>query len=327
LTPRETEQRRQADPSRRSIAALLIALVVVLLMGSIPPAEVVAQGQREPDRARQKALVERFKRGLANPAPSERGGPNTQIVGGVRVEPGKYRFMTFVQIELPDGAGACGGSVIDASHVLTAAHCVTDDLGVAVGPEDVLVAVGINDLTQICAGCVREVTEIAVHPGWNPLTEQNDAAVLELASPVLSKRVRKLPLVGSGDTRFDVAGRAAIVAGWGTTSSGGDAPDRLREATVKVVNDEVCQQQYSGDLDLTVMICAAASGKDSCQGDSGGPLFVKQVSGKRDKKRITYTQIGIVSFGIGCADPDFAGVYTRLSAPVINDFVTQAVGS
>jgi secreted trypsin-like serine protease len=56
------------------------------------------------------------------------------------------------------------------------------------------------------------------------------------------------------------------------------------------------------------MICAAVptGGKDACFGDSGGPLF-SNVTGE-------LTQVGIVSFGIGCARADKPGVYSRVSA-------------
>ena len=68
------------------------------------------------------------------------------------------------------------------------------------------------------------------------------------------------------------------------------------------------------------MLCAGSDGKDTCQGDSGGPIFVAVDGG--------YRLLGVVSFGVGCADPDYPGVYTQLSAPDIASFIAEAtVGS
>eukprot|EP00584_Thalassiosira_punctigera_P001900 CAMPEP_0172545162 /NCGR_PEP_ID=MMETSP1067-20121228/15152_1 /TAXON_ID=265564 ORGANISM="Thalassiosira punctigera, Strain Tpunct2005C2" /NCGR_SAMPLE_ID=MMETSP1067 /ASSEMBLY_ACC=CAM_ASM_000444 /LENGTH=162 /DNA_ID=CAMNT_0013331851 /DNA_START=61 /DNA_END=546 /DNA_ORIENTATION=+ len=65
------------------------------------------------------------------------------------------------------------------------------------------------------------------------------------------------------------------------------------------------QASYAGQI-TNNMICAQDYGEDSCQGDSGGPLVVRRRS--RD------VQVGIVSWGIGCADEDFPGVYARISS-------------
>ena len=62
------------------------------------------------------------------------------------------------------------------------------------------------------------------------------------------------------------------------------------------------------------MICAAVpgGGKDACQGDSGGPLVV---DGKL---------AGIVSWGVGCAEPQYPGVYSNVAT--LKSFVTQETG-
>ena len=96
--------------------------------------------------------------------------------------------------------------------------------------------------------------------------------------------------------------------GHGTTSSGGAASNNLLRVEVSYVTTSECTSTYSYDNgDITGnMMCATDGGKDSCQGDSGGPLY----------DEVANTLVGIVSWGIGCADPSFPGVYSRVSAKV-----------
>ncbi|EFX82746.1 hypothetical protein DAPPUDRAFT_316524 [Daphnia pulex] len=93
----------------------------------------------------------------------------------------------------------------------------------------------------------------------------------------------------------------AVIAGWGTTSSGGSISNVLLKASVVVQDNTVCTSQYGTTFIGADMICASAPGTDACQGDSGGPLFVNGV------------QVGITSSGYGCADPNYAGIYTRVT--------------
>lgn len=92
----------------------------------------------------------------------------------------------------------------------------------------------------------------------------------------------------------------------------GSAPSVLHEVDVKVVSDEACDAAYGSEYFSSTMICAAEEGKDSCQGDSGGPMVFDDGTG-------VYKQIGIVSWGEGCADPSFPGVYTKV--PVLRSWV------
>ena len=75
---------------------------------------------------------------------------------------------------------------------------------------------------------------------------------------------------------------------------------------VNIVSDIDCNSSYSGQIVKDTMICAARMGKDSCQGDSGGPLIIKGDVASED------VQVGIVSWGAGCADPLYPGVYARV---------------
>ena len=79
------------------------------------------------------------------------------------------------------------------------------------------------------------------------------------------------------------------------------------EVEVDIISNEVCNSGYGGDV-LDDMICAGSEGKDSCQGDSGGPLIKKGENSTRDM------QVGIVSWGIGCAIPEYPGVYASVAS-------------
>ena len=108
-----------------------------------------------------------------------------------------------------------------------------------------------------------------------------------------------------------IHGSACWVGGWGTTSSGGSQPDILQTVGVNIMSDAYCMAN-SGSINVNSdELCAGLpdcdgngltdAGKDSCQGDSGGPLICA-VDGKA-------VITGIVSWGAGCADEGFPGVY------------------
>jgi len=105
------------------------------------------------------------------------------------------------------------------------------------------------------------------------------------------------------------AGTDVTVMGWGNTRDSffnGRPSDILLEVEVDIVSNAECNSDYGGGV-TSNMICAAREGKDACQGDSGGPLVVRGAD---------YTQdvvVGIVSWGIGCANPRYPGVYSRIS--------------
>ncbi|CAG0898152.1 unnamed protein product [Darwinula stevensoni] len=93
----------------------------------------------------------------------------------------------------------------------------------------------------------------------------------------------------------------------------------MREATVSVVDEAACFDDYlpvSAQIKRNItknMFCASAPGKDACQGDSGGPIMQKTPSGY-------YVDIGIVSWGMGCAQVNYPGVYVK-TANYVNGFL------
>lgn len=264
--------------------------------------------------------------GVAAPAFADQedksGQPGEQIVGGTAVPDGKYPFMAAL-LDVRRGATPlqqqfCGGALIDRSHVLTAAHCMV----VPVGSLRVTVGSTVLNSDQ---GQVRGVSRIFVHPLYDgSKNAAYDAAVLELAGPVQGIQPVKLPATGSN--KLERPGTKVTIAGWGRTYDGKATPlrNRMREATLPLVSDANCEARYDTLADPTlrvfpsIMLCASKTNVDSCQGDSGGPLF-KAVRGG-------FRQLGIVSFGFGCARPGFPGVYTEVNAPPIANFIKNVTG-
>nr|CAH0109025.1 unnamed protein product [Daphnia galeata] len=144
-----------------------------------------------------------------------------------------------------------------------------------------------------------------------PTTPPNETTTANPLCSVLSDWVSDLvPLSNlfNSDSKVEdirafstYANSPAVIAGWGTTSSGGSISNVLLKADVEVKDNTVCTSQYGSSFIAADMLCASAPGTDTCQGDSGGPLFVSGV------------QVGITSWGYGCADPNYAGVYTRVT--------------
>ncbi|MGH8186742.1 MAG: serine protease, partial [Steroidobacteraceae bacterium] len=99
----------------------------------------------------------------------------------------------------------------------------------------------------------------------------------------------------------------AKIMGWGATQENGEGSDGLLHARVPFVSNETCKKAYP--THVPTMICAGneEGGTDTCQGDSGGPLFL---IGPKE----SLSQVGIVSFGKGCARAGYYGVYTRVSS-------------
>ncbi|XP_012139939.2 venom protease-like [Megachile rotundata] len=238
-----------------------------------------------------------------------------RVVGGVPAEPGAWPWIAALGYENKSISSQtiwmCGGSLISSRHVLTAAHCITDDLyTVRIGDLDLF---SDNDGVQPVQLGIDKVT---VHTA-------NDIAVIRLSDDVqFSDYVRPICLpVGPSLQNNDFVRAFPFVAGWGSLESGSRIISPiLMEAQVPVVNNAACNNAYSRFQAAVIddrVLCAgyARGGKDACQGDSGGPLMLPQ--------RQHFFQIGVVSYGHGCGLPGSPGVYIRVTKFL--DFIISAM--
>ena len=288
-------------------------------------------------------------------APAADGSPSPKIVGGKPVPDGKYPFMAaLIDATKPEKAYQfCGGSLIDKTHVLTGGHCVSTAQGTgpptpSITPRHMWVIVGRTVLSRN-QGQLRNVKDIDAHPAYTgaplpeyagpPINQSHDVAVITLNRPISG--IKPIELATSSQNNvLERPGRDATVAGWGNTiprpaCGRGPQPkyaNRMREAQVPIISDSrankayeepICRQQppLQGPADPFVppfMIAAGGTKVDTCQADSGGPLFVR-TSGK-------FTQIGITSFGFGCA-ANVPGAYTEVNAKPIASFIERTTAS
>jgi secreted trypsin-like serine protease len=255
-------------------------------------------------------LVVQAEPGLSPlPTAAARSVASPTIVGGNPADPGEYPWqVALVGPGQPAATGQfCGGSLVDENWVLTAAHCTE---GAAANQIEVIV--GIHDLTKQ-EGQRIAVSQIIMHPRYVAADFDFDVALLRLAEPaVLTNTVKPIGLAAPANPSIYQPGVIATVTGWGTRAFGvADFPDVLHEVGVPIVSNQSCEANYAptwGAGTITnSMLCAGLpeGGKDACQGDSGGPLVVP--NGQNG-----WLQVGIVSWGEGCATPNFPGVYANV---------------
>ncbi|MER7349077.1 serine protease [Streptomyces aurantiacus] len=243
---------------------------------------------------------------LASPAPA---AADSVVIGGrpVRVADSPWT----VALASRDRFGGtrsgqfCGGVLIARTTVLTAAHCMREEvLGVPLKRvRDLKVIAGREDLTTN-TGKEISVRRVRVNREYDAYTNAGDFAVLTLSEPL--PEAYTIRTAGAGDAAYE-PGTGAAVYGWGDTTGGGDYARALHAADVTVLADKVCEKAYPGSADGTYtrasMVCAGEpeGGRDACQGDSGGPLVARG------------RLIGLVSWGDGCGRRGSPGVYTRIS--------------
>ncbi|WP_433462553.1 serine protease [Spirillospora sp. CA-128828] len=224
--------------------------------------------------------------------------PANAVVGGTPARTAAYPWLAAVGSPIffvrPSGQ-FCGGVLIKPDRLLTAGHCVSMFRSV---PGVLTATFGRDDLTGRGGETVK-VKSVRMHPKYRETSfEGETVGHHDLAVLTLARRVNRpaAPLGTPGSAR---AGR---IAGWGFTSENDLLNTRLREAAVPLPGDAACERAYGDSFDPSDMLCAGSEKADSCQFDSGGPLIARG--------RV----VGLVSWGRGCGEPGYPGVYARLTS-------------
>ncbi|KAH9630550.1 hypothetical protein HF086_018466 [Spodoptera exigua] len=219
----------------------------------------------------------------------------SRIVGGSASSLGQFPYQAGLLADFSQGQGVCGGSLLRANRVLTAAHCWFDGQNQAWRFTVVLGSV------RLFSGGTRVTSSnVVMHGSWNPSLIRNDVAMIRLNSNVgLSNNIAVIALPSGSQLNENFAGENAIASGFGRTSDGkyfnlfrraGISTNQfLSHVTLPVITNAVCRSSFPLIIQDSNICTSGAGGRSTCQGDSGGPLVVT-----RNSRPLL---IGVTSFG------------------------------
>ncbi|NWR25003.1 ACRO protein, partial [Emberiza fucata] len=229
---------------------------------------------------------------------------STRVVGGTDVLPGTGAWAGLASVRYyhnpPVSVHVCGGTLISSQWVLSAAHCFINRTNPL---SEWAIVLGAVSLAQAGPGVeVRRIKRLILHEAYVTPLEYNDVALVELDRPVRCRsNIQTACLPAPSVKLSDMTN--CYVAGWGDRIV--KCKDIMQQAKVQYVNNQICNSsEWLHGYIYNFHVCAGQGGVSTCQGDSGGPLVCEE------KRAGFFWQIGVTSWGVGCARPKRPSVYS-----------------
>ncbi|KAK2715094.1 phenoloxidase-activating factor 2-like isoform X2 [Artemia franciscana] len=259
------------------------------------------------------------------------GAPKPQPIPDFVPDPTQAQFGEFpwmVVILGPNNNYIGGGALIDGRHIITAAHRVAQH---ANGGQGIKVRLGEWDAkqnTEPLKYVEVPVTDIRIHPFFNPANLKNDIALLKLPEAVNFAAAPHVAPVCIPNFAQRNEGKRCWVTGWGKDAfgAGGQFQYILRKVDIPILHASDCENRLRStrlgpifQLDRTSFVCAGGEpGRDACQGDGGSPLVCETEPNR-------FEVVGLVAWGIGCAEPGIPGVYVNVASYV--DWIIKEIST
>ncbi|XP_069107875.1 trypsin alpha-like [Argopecten irradians] len=236
---------------------------------------------------------------------------NSRIVGGgeatIRDNPWQVSLRS-------NNNHICGGVILNATAILTAAHCLASSTYTSY-------TVQYGSANRESGGFVSKATDMKLNPNYGEGLGAfpNDIAILMVEDMALSKDAQAISLTERSNDELAALNKSSCrITGWGRTSSAGSLPQILQGTNVDVLADSNCRRIWGSSVNDPIHICVSGGNSGACNGDSGGPLVCENNAGVMEL-------VGVTSWGASGCSVSYPSVYTEVS--YFHDFINTNASS